>query len=97
MVFRHSYSIFVLRGLPLSICATNKHSMEQIIRTYKSLHGVDVTYLLGTTTVTHQFSFEDLITMGINVSDLLHHPDYYGYDPLMHRINRTDFCTNHHE
>jgi len=65
--------------------------MEPILKAQKSFNGVQVSYLSGETTHSVLFSYENLIEMEINVSNLLDHPEYYAVDHDG-RIVRTDFC-----
>jgi len=65
--------------------------MDPILKAQKSFNGVQVSYLSGEITHSALFSYENLIEMKINVSNLMEHPEYYG---VTHdgRIVRTDFC-----
>ncbi len=65
--------------------------MDPILKAQKSFNGVQVSFLSGDVTHSVLFSYENLIELGINVSSLLDHPEYYGVD-RDGRIVRTDFC-----
>ena len=65
--------------------------MDPILRAQKSFNGIQVMFLSGDVTHSVLFSYENLIELGINVSSLLDHPEYYGVDSDG-RIVRTDFC-----
>jgi hypothetical protein len=66
--------------------------MEPVVEATQSVNGILVTYISGRSRVSELFTYEDLIRMKINVSDMLDHPGYYGVDPSGPRIARTDFC-----
>ena len=67
--------------------------MEPIIRAAKSFNGIQVTYLSSNDeAISELFSYENLIDMKINVTDLLNYPDRYAVDTNGPVIVRTDFC-----
>lgn len=67
--------------------------MEPIIRAAKSFNGIQVTYLSSNDeAISELFSYENLIELKINVSDLLDNPDRYAFDANGPVIVRTDFC-----
>ncbi|MBN1432558.1 MAG: hypothetical protein JW931_07265 [Methanomicrobiaceae archaeon] len=66
--------------------------MKTILKTDDGPTGVIVVYLSGDKSESRLFSYENLIDLNINVSDLLSHPDYYGMTDDGLKIVRTDFC-----
>ena len=66
--------------------------MKTIIHAAKSFNGIQVSFLSGNDIVSELFSYENLIDMKINVSNLVEHPEYYAVDLNGPVIVRTDFC-----
>ncbi|MBP2132183.1 hypothetical protein J2128_000104 [Methanomicrobium sp. W14] len=71
--------------------------MEKIIGVQKSFNGLQVSYMAGDQIISELFSYENLIEMKINVSDLVGNPSYYALDKNGPKIVRTDFCGKHDE
>lgn len=69
--------------------------MEEIIAAKKSFNGIQISYLLGNDINSELFSYENLIEMKINVSDLVANPSHYAFEPEGPLIIRTDFCGKH--
>jgi hypothetical protein len=67
--------------------------MDPIIHATKSFNGIQVTYLTADDVTKEElFSYENLIEMKINVTDLIEYPDRYAFDPAGPSVVRTDFC-----
>ncbi len=66
--------------------------MNIIFHAAKSFNGIQVSFLSGNDTVSELFSYENLIDMKINVSNLIEHPEYYAVDMNGPVIVRSDFC-----
>jgi len=63
-----------------------------IIQVRQRPSGLQIWYLDGDETRTVLCTHDELIAHRVNVSQLLDHPDYYGYDTAARRVVRTDFC-----
>jgi len=66
--------------------------MNTIIHAAKSFNGIQISFLSGNDTISELFSYENMIDMKINVSNLVEHPEYYAVDMNEPAIVRTDFC-----
>lgn len=64
--------------------------VNTIIHAAKSFNGIQISFLSGNNTISELFSYENLIDMKINVSDLVEHPESYAVDMNGPVIVRTD-------
>lgn len=80
------------RGICLLLTFAIIDFMKIIIRAAKSFNGIQVSFLSGNDTLSELFSYENLIDMKINATDLLDYPERYAVDMKGPVIVRTDFC-----